>query len=83
MEFIELGPFSPDRKPAAAESAVRDAMDRLRPRLRWPLLLVDGQGCSYEEAAEVLGCDVDTVAERLYNGRLEVYRRLTSDSDDG
>lgn len=45
------------------------AMGQLTELLRESLLLVVGQGLSYEEAAEVAGCPVGTMKSRVNRGR--------------
>jgi RNA polymerase sigma-70 factor (ECF subfamily) len=48
---------------------VERALGQLPEDFRAPLLLVDIEGLSYEEAASVLGCAVGTVGSRLFRGR--------------
>ena len=55
---------------------VERALRRLPEDLRAPLLLVDIEGLSYEEAASVLGCAVGTVGSRLFRGRKSLFTIL-------
>jgi len=52
---------------------VERALGRLPEDFRAPLLLVDVEGLSYEEAASVLGCAVGTVGSRLFRGRKALF----------
>jgi RNA polymerase sigma-70 factor, ECF subfamily len=51
---------------------VMQAMQRLPEQQREILLLVAGAGLSYEEAAEVTGCNIGTVKSRLNRGRAAI-----------
>lgn len=51
---------------------VNRAMQRLPEQQREILLLVAGAGLSYEEAAEVAGCNIGTVKSRLNRGRAAI-----------
>jgi RNA polymerase sigma-70 factor (ECF subfamily) len=55
---------------------VERALRQLPDDFRVPLLLVDVEGLSYEEAASVLDCPVGTVGSRLYRGRLALFAML-------
>lgn len=46
------------------------------------VVLVDGEGLSYAEAADLLGVATGTVASRLNRGRAELRRRLSWPTDD-
>ncbi len=72
-------------QPASAETSVIDnvlnddlerAVAALDPRFRAVLLLVDVDGLTYAEAAEVLGVPVGTVMSRLSRARARVRVRL-------
>ncbi len=49
---------------------IREAVDALPPEQRDAVWLVDGQGCGYHEAAEILGAPPGTIASRVARGRL-------------
>ncbi len=55
---------------------VERALRQLPEDFRSPLLLVDVEGLSYEEAALVLGCAVGTVGSRLFRGRRLLFAML-------
>jgi RNA polymerase sigma-70 factor (ECF subfamily) len=55
---------------------VERALRQLPEDFRVPLLLVDVEGLSYEEAASVLRCPVGTVGSRLYRGRMALFAML-------
>jgi RNA polymerase sigma-70 factor (ECF subfamily) len=55
---------------------VERALGRLPEDFRTPLLLVDVEGLSYDEAASVLGCAVGTVGSRLFRGRKLLFAML-------
>jgi RNA polymerase sigma-70 factor (ECF subfamily) len=55
---------------------VERALRQLPEDLRAPLLLVDIEGLSYEEAASALGCAVGTVGSRLFRGRRLLFVML-------
>jgi RNA polymerase sigma-70 factor (ECF subfamily) len=55
---------------------VERALRQLPEDLRAPLLLVDIEGLSYEEAATALGCAVGTVGSRLFRGRKSLFVML-------
>jgi len=50
-------------------AVVRDALSRLPPRYREPLVLYYRQGCSSREVAEVLGVSANVIDQRLSRGR--------------
>jgi RNA polymerase sigma-70 factor, ECF subfamily len=52
---------------------VERALRQLPDDLRAPLLLVDIEGLSYEEAASALGCAAGTVGSRLFRGRKALF----------
>jgi RNA polymerase sigma-70 factor (ECF subfamily) len=55
---------------------IERALRRLPEDFRAPLLLVDVEGLSYEEAASALGCAVGTVGSRLFRGRKALFVML-------
>ena len=58
---------------------LRRALDRLDADQRAALLLVDGDGMSYDEAGRVLGVPAGTVSSRLSRARSEMRRLLQED----
>jgi RNA polymerase sigma-70 factor (ECF subfamily) len=56
--------------------SVRDAIAKLKPKLRIAILLKYFEELSYEEIAEVLNCSKGTVASRLNRGHSILARRL-------
>lgn len=72
-------------EPAAAISApgnehvgpeVDAALRELPGDFRAPVLLVDVEGLSYEEAAAVLGCPIGTIRSRLFRARRLLFAAL-------
>lgn len=59
-----------------ARDAVRRALGELPEELRMALILVDIEGCSYEEAAKSLGMPVSTLGVHVFRGRKALKRRL-------
>ncbi len=57
-------------------SEVEGALQQLHEEFRAPVLLVDVEGLSYEEAATVLECPVGTVGSRLFRGRKLLFAAL-------
>jgi RNA polymerase sigma-70 factor (ECF subfamily) len=55
---------------------VRDALAALPADFRWAVVLVDIEGLSYDEAAEVMDCPKGTVRSRLARGREALVARL-------
>jgi len=55
---------------------VRDSLEALPLVFRAAVMLVDVEGFSYKEAAEILGVPVGTVMSRLYRGRQALKRQL-------
>lgn len=62
---------------AVAHVDLNRAIDALTVDQRAVLLLVDGAGFSYTEAAEILGIEVGTIASRLSRARHSVRSELT------
>lgn len=52
------------------EEAIKRCLEKISPEYRAVLVLVDMQGLSYAEAAEVLGKPIGTVKSRLARGRM-------------
>ncbi len=55
---------------------VREAIGKLKPKLRLPILLKYIEGMSYEEIAQVLQCSMGTVASRLNRGHKALAQQL-------
>jgi len=58
------------------DAEVRDSLEALPLQFRAAVLLVDVEGFSYQEAAEILGVPVGTVMSRLYRGRHALQETL-------
>lgn len=58
------------------EEAVQKALLQIPLVFREAVILCDIQGCAYKEAAEILGCPIDTVASRLARGRAKLAELL-------
>jgi RNA polymerase sigma-70 factor (ECF subfamily) len=58
------------------DAEVRDSLESLPLPFRTALLLVDVEGFSYKEAAEILGVPVGTVMSRLSRARHGLQRKL-------
>jgi RNA polymerase sigma-70 factor (ECF subfamily) len=91
LQFGESGPVTriEDRRPQEKQFArlevsdfVQGAIKELTPKLRIPILLKYGEGLSYEEIAEVLGCSKGTVASRLNRGHLSLAKKLSHLRDE-
>lgn len=67
---------SPAAAPAALESEVSAAVERLSPKLRMVVLLRYFDDLSYEEIARALGCSAGTVASRLNRAHRALARKL-------
>jgi RNA polymerase sigma-70 factor (ECF subfamily) len=59
-----------------AASEVVAAVEKLPPLHREVVLLVDVEGFSYKEAAEVMGIPIGTVMSRLHRARQQLQRQL-------
>jgi RNA polymerase sigma-70 factor (ECF subfamily) len=56
--------------------AVKEAIMKLKPKLRMVILLKYFEDLSYEEMAEALGCSTGTVASRLNRGHKALAQKL-------
>jgi RNA polymerase sigma-70 factor (ECF subfamily) len=63
----------------ALDTALRD----LPPDQAAAVLLVDGDGCTYDQAAEVLGVRSGTIASRLNRAHKTLRDTLAIDTDEG
>lgn len=61
---------------AARDEELRDAIERLRPQDREVLRLVLWEQLTHAEAAVVLGCSVNAVAQRLHTARERLRAEL-------
>ena len=66
---------------AMTSPALVDALERLSPRHRDVVVLVDVEGLSYNEAAAIIGVPVGTVMSRLHRARHPMRARLNRVSD--
>jgi len=74
---------SPPAPDGDLRDAVQEALLRLSPEYRVPLILYSVQGYSTAEIAEMLGISVGAVKTRLYRAR-EAFRRIyQGDESDG
>lgn len=62
----------------AFDAVVADALDALPDRFRQVVDLVDIDGLTYAEAAEVIGVPVGTVMSRLHRSRTRIRKRLVA-----
>jgi RNA polymerase sigma-70 factor (ECF subfamily) len=63
---------------ATFDAVVSDALNALPERFRRAVTLVDIEGLSYAEAAEVLGVPVGTVMSQLHRARARMRHRLVA-----
>jgi RNA polymerase sigma factor (sigma-70 family) len=61
---------------ASLHGPVLRAVESLPPEFRAAVVLVDLEGLTYEEAADILRCPVGTVRSRLHRGRLALREWL-------
>jgi len=52
------------------------AFSELRPTRREPLILIEATGLTFEEAAQVCGCRVETMKSRVSRARTELVKHL-------
>ncbi len=79
-EPMELPDNSDDPETATVKKAfwkaVKKALDELPPDFRSVVVLVDMEGMSYEEAAEILNCPIGTIRSRLHRARILLREKL-------
>jgi RNA polymerase sigma-70 factor, ECF subfamily len=81
---LDRGEAIPNEQPGPDESAhkieieerIQKALTRVTPCYREAVILCDIQGCAYREAAEMLGCSINTIASRLSRGRAQLAQEL-------
>lgn len=68
----------PDRVVEAREIGrlLEDALARIEPETRWILLLLDAEGFTNEEVAEMAGIPVGTVKSRIHRARMALRKML-------
>ena len=80
MVSVEAGKAIKDPEPVILDDVmdedVQSALDSLREDYRMVILLVDLEGFSYKETAEILDVPVGTVMSRLYRGRRQLEKTL-------
>jgi RNA polymerase sigma-70 factor (ECF subfamily) len=79
----DLLPYSPrDPEDAALggelSKAVREALQKLTPSLRMPVVLYDIEGLPYGEIAEILGVAEGTIKSRIHRARKALREELKS-----
>ena len=52
-----------------AGEIIQHALEKLSEKYRLPVILKDIEGCTYEEMAEIMNCEMGTVKSRLSRGR--------------
>jgi RNA polymerase sigma-70 factor (ECF subfamily) len=62
--------------------ALRDALDELAEPFRSTVILVDVEGMTYENAAQVMGVPIGTVRSRLFRGRRLLQEKLLTVAED-
>ena len=67
---------------AEFDFAVEQAFNRLADKFREVVELVDIQGLSYQETADLLGIPVGTVMSRLHRARARMRKHLEATGDD-
>ena len=78
--LLAATPTGPEQRAVTAQMGrtVRDALQALPEDQREAIWLVDGQGFSFAEAAEVLGIPMGTAASRVGRGRVALRGSLAS-----
>ena len=85
---VPLEVIDPADERAGAEQRIgavdelQAALDLLPPDQRLAVLLVDGEGRTYEEVAELMGVAHGTIASRVHRGRHALRRTLTDETGE-
>ncbi len=66
----------------ALGTQLQQALATLSPEFRAAVVLVDGEGLSYAEAADALGIERGTIASRLNRARAQLREQLAAMEDD-
>lgn len=77
---LQLGRFGdPERQIRRREiaEAVNESLDALTDKHRAVLMMREGQGMSYAEMAEAVGCSRGTIMSRLFHARRNMQRLLS------
>ena len=69
-------PSESEVEPSPGTSEVEKALEELPEIFRTPVILVDLEEFTYEEAAQILSCPVGTVRSRLFRSRKLLYVAL-------
>ena len=86
---LPQGPRDPEDATAGYELSghVRDALQKLSPTLRMPVVLYDIEGLAYGEIAKVLGVAEGTVKSRIHRARqalrVELQAALRGSAEEG
>lgn len=67
---------------SAAKTEMQVALNKLPPAQREVIVLIGGLGLSYEECAEVCGCEMGTVKSRLNRARARLATLLDAETAD-
>ena len=80
-EALLSGGASPEAAALAGETraALERCLNRIAPQYRETLYLAYDMGMSYAQAAQVLGCSVKAVEDRLYNGKKRLRQELAKE----
>lgn len=71
---------APRQEAALSVDDLERAMERLPEEQRVVLALICGAGCSYEEAAQIMGCEIGTIKSRLHRARRSLETMLLGTS---
>lgn len=66
---------------AAKMEEIKQAVSQLEPEHRTVIVLRDIQGCSYQDIADILKCNMGTVKSRISRARLQLQKLLNTDME--